>query len=396
MKKSEYMDILKDRLSRFSQELQEEILEDYNQHFAEGEKQGKSEEEIIQELGNIEEMIGELAEVDSVRGQENSKNRDSHRDEVLEKEQKYCYEGAYRAIQLECDVADIVLEPSENGRIQVDYKNTGSDEYCRCFTFYQHEKDGVFYAGVKREKERKVKFFGRTVTVNTNGAFGNFGNGGRVILTVKVPREMPLLSFLTSSGNARAEGIQVHTLQGNTASGNLTVRKALVQKLETSTASGNLTIAEVVGTTLEASSASGNLKASEVKAKEISFSTASGGVSVKGARAETAELNAASGSIRMDADVKDCRCNTASGSMDICIAGKARRIDISAASGHAGLKLENAGGMEADIQTMSGSVNISWAGEGQKHVKGGTYRYGDGSCQVNVNVMSGSVHIVGR
>lgn len=36
MTKAEYMELLRKSLERFSKELQEEILEDYNQHFAEG------------------------------------------------------------------------------------------------------------------------------------------------------------------------------------------------------------------------------------------------------------------------------------------------------------------------------------------------------------------------
>ena len=56
MNKQEYMKKLQERLENFGKELQEEIMEDYRQHFAEGENEGKSEEEIIEELGNIEEM----------------------------------------------------------------------------------------------------------------------------------------------------------------------------------------------------------------------------------------------------------------------------------------------------------------------------------------------------
>ena len=48
MTKQEYMQNLQEKLERFGQELQEEILEDYRQHFAEGENEGKSQEEIIE------------------------------------------------------------------------------------------------------------------------------------------------------------------------------------------------------------------------------------------------------------------------------------------------------------------------------------------------------------
>ena len=67
MTKSEYLNSLQEKLEKFGKELQEEIVEDYKQHFAEGEKQGRTEEEIIEELGNVEEMIRELSEMDQDR-----------------------------------------------------------------------------------------------------------------------------------------------------------------------------------------------------------------------------------------------------------------------------------------------------------------------------------------
>ena len=57
MKKMEYLDKLREKLEAFGRELQEEILEDYREHFAEGEKQGKSEEEIIDELGDRKSVV---------------------------------------------------------------------------------------------------------------------------------------------------------------------------------------------------------------------------------------------------------------------------------------------------------------------------------------------------
>ena len=64
MTKSEYMQALQKKMEKFNQELQTEIVEDYEQHFAEGLAAGRTEDEIIEELGNIEDMISELPEKD--------------------------------------------------------------------------------------------------------------------------------------------------------------------------------------------------------------------------------------------------------------------------------------------------------------------------------------------
>ena len=50
MNKAEYMEALRERLQYYNKALETEILEDYEQHFAEGLAEGRSEEEIIAEL----------------------------------------------------------------------------------------------------------------------------------------------------------------------------------------------------------------------------------------------------------------------------------------------------------------------------------------------------------
>ncbi|MDE6517374.1 MAG: DUF1700 domain-containing protein, partial [Acetatifactor sp.] len=64
MTKSEYMDALREKLQHYNRALEMEILEDYEQHFAEGLAAGRKEEDIIAELGNIEDMLKEFSEED--------------------------------------------------------------------------------------------------------------------------------------------------------------------------------------------------------------------------------------------------------------------------------------------------------------------------------------------
>lgn len=70
----------------------------------------------------MEDYNRQFAEVDSTTGQD----------------KKYCYEGEYKGINLECDAADMVLELSENGKIQVDYKivsaNMNTEKYSAIFS----------------------------------------------------------------------------------------------------------------------------------------------------------------------------------------------------------------------------------------------------------------------
>lgn len=66
MTKTEYMEQLKEVLKKVDDKLAAEILEDYEAHFESAKEEGISEEEVIRELGSIEEFVAELSQyVDS-------------------------------------------------------------------------------------------------------------------------------------------------------------------------------------------------------------------------------------------------------------------------------------------------------------------------------------------
>lgn len=62
MNKAEYMKELIEKLNGFDEELMQEIVSDYEEHFANGAEKGKSEEEVIAELGSVDELLDELQE----------------------------------------------------------------------------------------------------------------------------------------------------------------------------------------------------------------------------------------------------------------------------------------------------------------------------------------------
>lgn len=59
MNKQEYIEELTAALEQVDKDLRCEILEDYEEHFANGLKYGKTEEQICVELGNIQDFMKE-------------------------------------------------------------------------------------------------------------------------------------------------------------------------------------------------------------------------------------------------------------------------------------------------------------------------------------------------
>ncbi len=68
MKKEEYMGALQSALTGFDEELIQEIICDYEERFRIGAEKGKTEEEIISELGSIQDLVDELGEIQQSSG----------------------------------------------------------------------------------------------------------------------------------------------------------------------------------------------------------------------------------------------------------------------------------------------------------------------------------------
>lgn len=82
MNKIEYLNALKDALKNVDIRVMEEIVADYEEHFQVGLENGKSEEQICEELGSIDDLVKEINEVyqtgsqeSQAHGDENTNNR---------------------------------------------------------------------------------------------------------------------------------------------------------------------------------------------------------------------------------------------------------------------------------------------------------------------------------
>lgn len=367
MTKAEYMEKLKEKLGQFHQGLQNEILEDYEQHFSEGLAMGRTEEEIIRELGRIEDMIQEIPE------------EDYKQEVILPKEEKLsgekqAYDGSCTAIELDGMAADIILKESEDSRIYVDYQNPDGNN--SCYRFYQKEEDGVFYAGVRlipnaREPiGKQMKFFGRTIF-----SFSNIGFASAAIkLTVFVPRDFPRINVHTLSGDAEAFGIHV-------------------RELVVGTVSGDVELSDIAAERLNVGTASGDVKMRGVGAVQCVLKTASGDLDVKSAEGMEWSTGSGSGDIVVRADVEKHIVKTGSGDVRLVASQRTQGIEVTTGSGDADVDLMEVKGAEIRASVGSGDINIGGSGVKRQMGKTSFHTYGNGFCKVSVATGSGDLTV---
>lgn len=431
MTKSEYMDALREKLQHYNRALEMEILEDYEQHFAEGLAEGRREEDIIAELGNIDDMLKEFSEEDLKQELETVESQAN---------QSNSYEQLYRAVVIEGLLADVEVTASADDQIKIDYDNSGSKAQKMRYQFYQYEQDGVFYAGVKERRgtDQYGAFSaesGRDSFWDVFSRFTQFAtcSGEDIHLNIQIPAGIPAIKIETTSGELRIQGIETQQLETRCFSGDLRIEDVACKKFSGKTQSGDVEVSGMVmkreeDTEIEIQTTSGDLEAREISAASVRLQTASGDVSVERLRAgrlkiqtasgeqelediicDRADLRtgsgdidagnvqgrevsamAGSGEVELEADMESYDVKTGSGDIDLEPGARAKEIHMIAGSGEICLDLGRVAGASIVSRTGSGDMNIRGY-----EVSGRTYNtsYGSGACRVSLATGSGDITV---
>lgn len=402
MTQKEYMEALEEKLERFNFSLQQEILDDYEQHFFEGRSAGKSEEEIIRELGDIDDMIQEFSEEE--RGQELMQL-----DAVPAKTETY--DCGYRAIKVEGRIADVTLENSPDGKLHVEYQNHGNEAMQERYRFYQYEEKDVFCVGVKdlgTDSGKAVKLFGMKIFSGNNEFFEN----GTICLKLQIPSNFPKVSVSTVSGGICLSGINVQELFLQTASGDVKLEHARCDSLKTQTISGNMQVEEISGRQIHGQTVSGDLEWENSSADDFCLETISGDIQLENSECgklavvtvsgdvrtvnvsgNTQSARTTSGDMEISADFEAFYLISISGDLELCTGGRAREVCGTTTGGDIHMNLEAVSGVEVAAQTRSGDCNVCNSNGSIFRADRGRCSIGHGDCKLKVKSGSGDISV---
>lgn len=408
MTKSEYMEALQKKLECFNRELQQEIVEDYEQHFAEGIAAGKTEEEIVAELGSIEDMIQELPEEDlRQEGREDQRQEEDIEGNAGAEEgrQSNIYPGEHKAVVIDGAVGDVNVEQSDDGQIYVEYQNSGSKEY----RFYQYEEEGVFYAGIRRDKGTsakdakravKIMLFGKTLNVDLDNALdfgrnfaGVWSSGGEIKLNVKVPARMPRLEVNTTSGDINVMDVTPEQLNINSTSGDIEIRHVTVDRLKLNTISGDITANRIYSSDVDVCVTSGDVELEDADVGMLHLQATSGDFSGSHIRGNSAAVGTGSGDVDLEGCFERYSVRTGSGDVELRTEAGANEIRVGTGSGDVELDLTAVESTEVTVNTGSGEATVYSAGGVRHQVTRGTSTVGSGECKVYVSTGSGDAEI---
>lgn len=381
--KDEYMKILEEKLSKFNETTKREILEDYESHFSEGRAAGLSDEEIIRELGDIQEMIDEIPQEDLY------KEEKAQAQVAMFSNERYNSE-AYKGICIETASIDIAIENAIGDEIHVDYQGPDTEEAREHYKFYQYEKDGVFYVGVTESGVADNinmsfgSFFSKLFSGNFRQMTGSFGGK----LTIQVSNNIPVLDVKTLSGDIEINRVKKEAIQVKSTSGDIELSESKTDALSISSTSGDIELRMVGANAANISSTSGDIELDEIDIVNLNLKSTSGDIEGKEMTNKSLSAKASSGDLSLCANAIHVNLQTGSGDAEAKIYGDTN--DISAITGSGDVEIELMDVSAGAVSAIAGSGEIELRIGGQYITSDSHRAFAQGSGKTVINVQTGS------
>jgi DUF4097 and DUF4098 domain-containing protein YvlB len=325
MTKQEYIKELKQRLNSYPKDFQMDMLDAFEGHFQEGEEEGKSEAEIMEDLGTIDNVMDNISLLYDKPKQESSHDssddlkRDLHDlknslNNTIRSATGYVKEninnGNWNFADEDDGPAETVEIPDSQDIHEILIK--GNDG---CVDVVLRPSDILGY----RFQSRSSIFSQRQSEIHSSidgDSLGLVVHHGNAKLTVDVPERIQSIGLQLSSGDLRVSKIQLETLHSEQVSGNCSAEELQAGVGDIHTVSGDIDIDQADFRTLTVQSVSGDIGLRDIQGKS-SAKTVSGDIQLSHQGSEAVAMETVSGDIDLDQDGRVTSISASSVSGDI-------------------------------------------------------------------------------
>ncbi len=346
MTKEEYMQRLRNALQAYDKEFVDEILDNYEEHFGAGIRSGRTEQEICEELGAVENLVKDIEEM---LGDMDIR---THRPDLFTAVQPHQAQyDEIRRIELALVSMDVEISPSSDGKFHAELKS--GEELSK----YLNEtvSDGRYYAS-EITHNYKNDANGRGLL---RMILGNMNNQSQTLI-LKVPSVLDSVKTKTISGDVELNALSCKALNLETVSGDIELQNCKSETSLLKTTSGDINLEDVTGEEAVLQSASGDMNLHGVEiAKECSFSGASSDMDLSEVKTERARMHSASGDMHLRKVEMTQECNISSSSGDIDAELFSNNISARTTSGDINVCIDTRGKKRyISGKTLSGSMRM--------------------------------------
>lgn len=357
MNRKEYMNTLKEVLLGYNQEFAADVIKDYEDHFEISLKEGKTEDDICRELGDVNEAVEQLKqdfidykkqELIKISKQEKEDKKNDEKSKVDKKfvNEKACFESSkVKKLVLQLGFEDLFLEGIEGDEIIIECKGKNADKNFHC----EQRGDTIYGESFRILDQFRVNF-------NFIFCFGlMFDKAAKV--KVCIPNYLEEIEIHTASEKTFIGQIGCKKLSYTGASGDIEIKKCNIEKLAVKTINGDIEIEECSSTSLKAKSMSGEIDILDSKVKHCLMESMSGDVTMKHTIFDAVSGSSKSGDIKI-------------------------------------VLTDDVTGVAVEVSTVSGDITAGHKGN-KSSCERGTFQlvFGDGSCSIKASTILGDITI---
>jgi len=341
MNKDEYLRRLRNRLNDLNIDGKDEIYNDFTNHFEIGHQNGLSDEELVENLGSIDEVL------------ESYESLPKHEKITIDNhEQKKEFTNKITTIDISAKHADTKILPSNDNSFKVELYKEGKllEKLSHMLTAYQEES--VFYVKV--------------LPIFPYKSFGDYE------LSIRVPNNLKNIKLGTSSGDVYINNLSADHIDIQSASGDINLHTLIAQTLSLEIASSDVNINKLTGN-LDIKSASGDVEVNQTSGDNFKF-------------------NNASGDLNIHADYKCILLNNVSGDVNAEFK-TVDQMNVSTTSGDINIRIDNSDNLSINTHSLSGDCDVYLKGKDIITNRNQSITIGEPNTSIKLNTVSGDIHL---
>ena len=392
MNRESYLDELKQALQGYPEELTGDLLESFASHFAEGNAMGLTDQQIIDELGSIDEVVSSVSEM----GEKNPEDRNeatSLKDIIIKTIRESVVhrygDSAYRVrTEKGQQSEDTIAIPEgyrgvlvDSSKVALDLTVEASDQLSYSFTAYKNLISGY-------QPELSVSFNENVIIFKIEKQSERMA--GSCELDLRIPQAIRDLFVNTASGDTSVRDLRLEEFVCHCAAGDTDITDCDIDKLTVRAVSGDVRLENVESRNFDISSVSGDVSLSGCTGA-VTVNSVSGDVEVEDHIGSLLASEAVSGDINVAGSLEEVRIKAINGDSEIVLENDPVNVDIKASNGDICLEVTDFTRCRMEISANHGDVSLPEEVSFRK--SGRTYIAGEGSGIITIKSGNGDITI---
>ncbi|QRG86670.1 DUF4097 family beta strand repeat-containing protein [Bulleidia sp. zg-1006] len=355
MTKQEYLHALKDYLNDYPNEDQAEILQSFENHIDESLAQGKTMDEIVKELGNIEDMFLDQPQTKKTGFSDFVKT-------AIEKTTPFLKDMNFRWLSDE----EICFEETDSFPCSKATEIFISGDY---FDVDVEEGESVSYsykAYTSKHSKKQAVF-----TKNLNGDVVHFNSKhGHGTLLITLPSSIHHLNIQTQSGNINLSNLKVDELQLNSKASDIILDDLRYQNAYFHLAAGDVELNDCIMGKTSIETLAGDIDVNSCSG-DLALSALAGAVDINHSQGSFLKINTKAGDVDVSGDYPKADIRCTAGDIDLELF-RIENYEIKSSTGDIQVNCSQHD-FETRAESQMGDMNIAhYQGNGRLYIKSTT------------------------